>query len=165
MPWPEPARAQEWGFQVDVNHRVPIGFGQFVGRAAHVHARIVDQDVHRAAERAFGLGRHALDFVGTGNVGGERGQLPARRLADLVGGGFALGPRSADDGNVGPGLGERLRDHAAQPFGAAGDERAAAVNAEQIEHGAGGWHRSSGSRIRVGRHGVRLLLARRVAAK
>ena len=43
----ERARAEERALQVGVDHRVPVGLGQLLDRAADVDAGVVDQDVDR----------------------------------------------------------------------------------------------------------------------
>lgn len=107
-------------------------------------ARVVDQDVD-VTERFDGLGRHALDVLGPGDVGRDRVQLVSCRGGLGRGLLVAFGV-AAREGHTGTGLCECDRESLAQALVSAGHQRSAPA---QIECRT---HIHPGAPLRFGRH-------------
>ena len=115
--------------ELELQALLPVVLGQMLDHAAGRGAGIVDHDVD-AAERLVGLLDEVLGVVVLAQIGGDRHDLAAGRLGDLLRGGFErlLAPRA--DRDVDAFLGERERDALADAFAAAGDQRGLALELE-----------------------------------
>jgi len=128
---PDGLAAQEDAGQVHVDDLLPAAQRRVLDGVGPGRAGVVHQHVD-AAEAVAGLGDEAGHVVGGGDVAGEPRAAHAA-LALEVGGGplAALAVASADD-DVRAQLGERVGHLQADAGGAAGDDRDAAVEVEQI---------------------------------
>ena len=113
---------EEGALEVEVEHLVPAGCGEFLERRTPGRAGVVDQDVQvRLARR---VGRHEAADAGLGgHVGGQR--LARAQCRQLGGGGVARRGLARRDVDAGARPQEAGRDHAADAARATGDERAA----------------------------------------
>lgn len=117
--------------QVGGQHGVPVLHPVFLGPAADVGARVVDQDVQPAEALRRGL-HHVADGLLVGDVHLDRIGLDAQR-AQFGDGARALGRVAAGHHDRGARLGEAAGEAEPDAAIAAGDERHAPL---QVEHHA-----------------------------
>ena len=81
--------------QIDIDHRVPIRFGEFVQHGVAVNSGVIHHDIHRA-KRLFGLGKQRFDLRFFTDIAVDKQCLRAR-FAQGGGGGFAVRVAIGDD--------------------------------------------------------------------
>jgi hypothetical protein len=105
-----------------VDHLLPVEFAEVAERRAGI---VVDQNVRLGT----GLEQRLLTLRRS-DVGGDRDDLGAGRLAEFGGGGGEALAVAAVDHDLAAGLGERLGAGAAEPAARCADDRLAAGDAE-----------------------------------
>ena len=123
---------EEHRFQVGIDDRVPILFGEVHRVGAPDDARVVDQDVE-PVELGDGFVDDAADRLDRRQVGGDDLRLPPQ-IANARHGVF--GRRAADTGDVRTGRGQGDGDRLTNTGVGAGDDRHLAGEIEGIRHRA-----------------------------
>ena len=117
---------------VDPDGRVPEPLGDVNDVAVkRRHSSVVDEDVD-VSELVVGRVDEPVQLVPVGDVAGVGQCAPAGRLLDLVRGGSAIVELARRDDDICTRLGKPLHHRATESAAAAGDERDATVEAEQL---------------------------------
>ena len=75
-------------FQIDVDYRVPVRFGEFMQHGVAIDSGVIHQNIYRA-KRLFGLGKQRFNLCFFSDIAVDKQRLCAR-FAQGSGGGFAV---------------------------------------------------------------------------